>query len=116
MEPLAGLQALATAFGLYEKISKAYKEWTSKLPDNTPAKQEATKDLAHVEEALQLAKVELAKGFNYPLCQRHFPPGIKLDIRENKFPRWKCSTCGDISPKPSDTQDRPREASWVKRT
>ena len=97
MEPLAVLAAFTAAFTAYEKLSKFIRDWTTKLPD-TPAKQAAVKDLEHAEEALQLAKIELAKGFGFPICKRHFPPGVLLDIREDVFPKWKCSTCGHIPP------------------
>jgi hypothetical protein len=115
MEPLSGLQALSTGLAVYERLSRQWREWFGKQPD-TPAKQEAVKELEKAEDALELAKLELAKGFKYPLCQRHFPPGIKLDIREDIFPKWQCSTCGDITPhKGPEKKSSPRE-SWVRRT
>jgi hypothetical protein len=78
-------------------------------------KQAATKDLAQADETMQLARVELAKGLGYFLCQRHFPPGIKIDIREDISPRWKCDTCGDITPHKQPKQADPgRPWSWVK--
>jgi hypothetical protein len=101
MEPTQAITALASAFGLIEKARTLYKDLMGRLPDNA-AKEEATKDLQQADEAMQLARVELAKALGYPLCQRHFPPGIKLDIREDQFPRWKCLDCGDISPRKSN--------------
>lgn len=108
MEPTQILTSINTALTVYEKIKGLFKDVASQLPES-PAKQAATKDLEHASEALQLARVELAKGFDFPLCHRHFPPGIKLDIREDQFQRWKCSTCGDIMPKksPETTQQQP---------
>ena len=100
MEPTQILTAINAALTVYEKIKGLFKDLIGQLPEGS-AKQEATKDLEHATEALQLARVELAKGFDFQLCKRHFPPGIKLDIREDPFPRWKCSTCGDITPKKS---------------
>jgi len=83
------------------------KDLTGKLPDG-PLKHEAAKDLEKAEETMQLAKAELAKGFGYPLCKRHIPPGIELDIREDVFPCWKCDTCGDITPHKQGGQERRR--------
>jgi len=116
MGPLESLQATTAALTLFEKLKNIYKDWTGNLPEG-PTKEQATKDLANVDENLDLARVELAKGLGYKLCQRHFPPGILLDIREDVFPRWKCSTCGDITPhKGPDAKPPQRNGeSWVRR-
>lgn len=111
MEPTQVLTAVNTAFSLYEKARGLLKDLTRKLPDGA-SKQEANKDLVQADEAMQLARVELAKGLGFPLCQRHFPPGIKLDIREDSIPCWKCSECGDISPHKQNQQ--PRRGGFVK--
>lgn len=95
MEPLSASVAVLTIF---EKLRKFYKDWTGSLPDGLD-KERASKALATVEKDIQLATIELARGLGYKLCQRHFPPGILLDIREDMFPRWKCETCGDITPR-----------------
>ena len=107
MEPTQVFATVNAAFTLYEKAKGLFKDLAGKLPDS-PTKHEATKDLAQADETLQLARVELAKGFDFPLCQRHFPPGIKLDIREDTFPRWKCSVCGDITPPEQAGRKRPK--------
>lgn len=107
MEPLAGLQALSTAFTLYEKASKVLREWTGKLPD-TPTKEAATKDLKQAEEAMEIAKVQVAESLGYFLCRKHFPPGIMLKIREGVF---SCQKCGDTSGNPSPHQT-PREGQF----
>lgn len=112
MEPLTGLEALSTAFTVYEKASKVFREWTGTLPD-TPAKEAVTKDLKQAEEALEIAKVQIAGSLGYFLCRKHFPPGIKLDIREDIHPRWKCSTCGHITPHKQEEASTRRE-SWVR--
>lgn len=111
MEPTQVLTAVNSAFTLYEKAKGLLKDMTRKLPDDSN-KQEVTKDLAQADEAMQLARIEFAKGLGFPLCQRHFPPGIKLDIREDSFPRWKCSVCGDVSPHKQHQQ--PRQGGFVK--
>ena len=106
MEPLTGLQALSTAFTLYEKASKILREWTGKLPD-TPAKDAATKDLKQAEEAMEIAKVQLADSLGYFLCRKHFPPGIMLNIREGVFSCQKCGdTIGNTSPHQTPHEDQ----------
>lgn len=114
MEPLSGIQASVGALTIIEKMTKFYKDWTGKLPDG-PAKDQASKDLASADENLQLARIELAKGLGYKLCQRHFPPGILLDIREDVYPRWKCDSCGDITPHKAPQQKTASGESWVRR-
>ena len=107
MDTITSLQTTSTVLTIFEKLNNLFKEWTGKLPEGS-TKDLATKDLASVDESLQLAKIELAKGFGYRLCQRHFPPGILLDIREATYPRWKCDTCGYITPQkePEDSIQR----------
>jgi hypothetical protein len=112
MDATTGLQALSSALTVYEKAAKIVREWTGKLPD-TPEKKEATKDLNQAEEAMELAKVQLAGSLGYFFCRKHFPPGIKLDIREDIYPKWKCSTCGDITPHKQE-EVQPRRESWVR--
>lgn len=68
---------LTTALTLYEKVKHLLHDLLSKLPTDKK-KREVEQDLTQPEEAMQLAKVEIAKGFGYPLCLLHFPPGIKL--------------------------------------
>lgn len=95
MEPLTGLQALTAALTLYEKAAKIVRGWVNKLPD-TPDKREASADLTKAEEAMDIAKAQIAQTLGYPLCRNHFPPGIMLKIGEGTF---RCATCGDVFPK-----------------
>lgn len=88
---LQGLQALTLALTLYEKGAKIVRGWAGKLSD-TQEKQDATKDLEKAEEAMELAKAQMAESLGYHLCRRHFPPGIMLKVREGVF---SCKTCGD---------------------
>lgn len=111
MEPL---ETSIAVLSIFEKLNNFYKEWTGSLPDGLD-KDRASKDLATVEENIQLAKGELEKGLGYKLCQRHFPPGILLDIREDTFPRWKCDTCGDITPHKNPESQAASRESWVRR-
>ena len=88
MEPtaiLASLNGLLTAF---EKASKIIRDWSKKTPADTSAKSEVAevvKDMEQAEQAMQLAKVQLAQSLGYFLCRKHFPPGIMLKLREGVF-------------------------------
>jgi len=56
-------------------------------------KQDIEKQLEEAESNLKIAEAEIAKGFEYKLCRRHFPPGIMLDLNQFKL---QCKTCGNI--------------------
>lgn len=56
-------------------------------------KQDVEKKLEEAEKNIKIAEAEIAKGFNYQLCHRHFPPGIMLEIAPFKS---KCDTCGNV--------------------
>lgn len=67
-----------------------------KLKDLIPAsdkKQDVEKQLEEAENNIKIAQAEIAKGFNFQLCYRHFPPGIMLEIAPYKS---KCNTCGNV--------------------
>ena len=81
MEPLTGLQTLSTALTIYEKASKVIREWIGKMP-NTPTKEAATKDLKQAEEAMEIAKVQVAESLGYLLCHKHFPPVLVSEGKE----------------------------------
>ena len=102
MEPEQAVTAVKLAVDLIEKVRNIYKEWTAKLPESEE-KIEGEKTLQRAEEALNLAKVELAKGFGcYKLCGCTFPPSIMLSIGNNSsidaLERWRCPTCLKVSP------------------
>jgi hypothetical protein len=66
------------------------------LKDLIPSKKEkidVEEKLAEAEKNLKIAEAEIAKGFDYKICRRHFPPGILLDLDEFEL---KCNTCGHI--------------------
>lgn len=68
-----------------------------KLKDFLPSgkeKKDIEQDLNEAENKIMIAEAELAKGFGYQLCQRHFPPGIQIEIAPFKS---KCSVCGYIT-------------------
>jgi hypothetical protein len=66
------------------------------LKDLMPSKEEkidVEEKLIEAEKNPKIAEAEIAKGFDYKICRKHFPPGILLDLDEDKF---KCNTCGHI--------------------
>lgn len=98
MEPTTVMTLITGGLAGIEKVTKLYKEWTATLPSG-PEKTKAEHAIVEANTAIELAQVKLAEGFGFKLCRRHMPPGVLLDIREDIFPKWKCSTCGDITPK-----------------
>lgn len=98
MEPATTIATITAGLTLYEKAAKLYKDAMATLPPG-PKKDEAEHTIVEANTAIELAQVKIAEGFGYKLCRRHLPPGVLLDIREDIFPKWKCSTCGDITPK-----------------
>lgn len=76
MEPTTILAALNGLLTAYEKTSKIIRDWAKRTAENSPTKHEvaeAVKDMEQAEQAMQLAKVQLAQSFGYPLC-----PSISL--------------------------------------
>ena len=89
MELTTAIAAFSAAMGGMESASKILRDWTTEMPE-TPAKQEAVKDLHYADECLKLAKGQIAESLGFPLCRKHFPPGIMLKIGEGSF---QCDTC-----------------------
>jgi hypothetical protein len=56
-------------------------------------KQDVEKKLEEAEKSIKIAEAEIAKGFNFQLCYRHFPPGVMLEIAPFKS---KCNTCENV--------------------
>jgi len=79
-----GLASLATVVGIYKQIKDS-------LPEGSK-KDEIDEALAKAERELKVAESQIAKGLGYPLCKKHFPPGIMLSADERN---WKCSECGN---------------------
>lgn len=108
MEPVQAITMLKFGVDLFEKARNFYREWSAKLPESEE-KIEGEKSLQRASEALNLAKAELAKGFGcYELCGCTFPPSIMLSIGNSPsgdaLERWRCPTCGKLSPPVSPGQ------------
>lgn len=86
------IDALSKGIGLVSTTITILKNLNDIFPPGNK-KYEAEKTLEEAEKTLRIAEAEIAKGFNYQLCRRHFPPGILLDIAPFKS---KCKTCGHV--------------------
>jgi hypothetical protein len=106
MEPAGTIAALNLGLKLLEKMSEIYRQWTKSLPPGKD-KIQAEKSVSQTDEALGIAKAEIAKAFQYPLCKRHFPPGIMLSVGwDRDRQRWKCSVCSDEWPPKGTIQEK----------
>ncbi len=86
------IEPISKGIGILSTIINTLKSLKGLIPSN---KENADFDekLKNVENDLKNAEAEIAKGFDYQICRRHFPPGIMLDLDEF---RLKCNTCGHI--------------------
>ena len=58
-------------------------------------KEEASRKLLEVEEKLQVAEAQIAKGLGYELCKCTWPPQIMLHAGEAEYgEKFRCSACG----------------------
>jgi len=86
------IETLSKGIGLVYTTITALKKMKD-LISSGDKKQDVEQKLEEAEKNLKIAEAEIAKGFNYQLCQRHFPPGILLEIAPYKS---KCNTCGNV--------------------
>lgn len=80
-----GLGLVTTAITILKSIKE--------LIPSGDKRQDVEKKLEEAEKNMKIAEAEIAKGFNYQLCHRHFPPGMMLEIEPYKS---KCNTCGNV--------------------
>jgi len=86
------IDSLSKGLGLVYTTIGILKNLKDLLPSGD-RKQDAMQIIEDAERTLMIAEAEIAKGFNYQLCQKHFPPGIMVDIAPFKS---KCNVCGQI--------------------
>lgn len=86
------IDSLSKGIGLVSATITTLKTLKDLIPSGS-RKQDVEQKLEEAEKNLKIAEAEIAKGFNYQLCQRHFPPGILLDIGQFKS---RCNICGNI--------------------
>jgi hypothetical protein len=108
MEVTGAIAAIKNGLDLWEKLYSLYKRNVQKLPAGKD-KEEVEKALLEAKETMAVAKAELAKGFGFLLCLRHFPPGVMVRIGPDKYNQWQCGECREK--KPSD-QDLHEEQSY----
>jgi hypothetical protein len=60
-------------------------------------KEEAAKELLQIEEKLQIAEAQIAKGLGYELCKCTWPPQIMVHAGDvNYGERFRCPACGRV--------------------
>jgi len=86
------IDSIAKGIGILSTTLTTLKSLKELVPSGTK-RQEIERKLGEAEKNLAIAEAEIAKGFNFHLCRRHFPPGIMLEIDTFKS---KCNTCGNV--------------------
>ncbi|MCD6534642.1 MAG: hypothetical protein J7L25_11315 [Deltaproteobacteria bacterium] len=86
------IDLISKGIGLVSNTIATLKTLKDLMPSGSK-KHDVEEKLTEAENNLRLAKAEIAKGFDYKLCQRHFPPGILLVVDEFKL---KCNICGNV--------------------
>jgi len=86
------LDSLSKGVNLVSTTIRTLKKLKDIFPQESK-KHNLEQKLEEAEKNLALAEASIAKGFNFQLCQRHFPPGIMLDIAPFQS---KCNICGYI--------------------
>jgi len=60
-------------------------------------KKDALQKLHEVEEKLQIAEAQTAKGLGYELCKCTWPPQIMLHAGESEYgEKFRCPACGRV--------------------
>jgi len=83
------IDSLAKGVGLFSSALSALKQALALLP-NSPRKADAEVALKRSEEQFKLAEAMVATKLNYPICRRHFPPGVMLLKHDDV---WECREC-----------------------
>jgi hypothetical protein len=80
-ENVVDIDSLSKGIGLVSTTIAALKALKDLIPSGSK-RQDVEQKLEEAEKSLKIAEAEIAKGFNYQLCQRHFPPGILVSFRQ----------------------------------
>ena len=86
------IESISKGLGIVSTTISTLKKIKDLIPKGTD-KQVVEEKLEEAESNIKIAEAEIAKGFDYKLCQKHFPPGIMLDVDDYKS---KCNTCGFV--------------------
>jgi hypothetical protein len=91
---LGGAQFLNSALDAFAKVKAHFK-----APEDAKQRAEAENAINDAEEKLELAKAQVGKAFDYPLCKCNFPPVVCLKVRSDEHNRiFRCPKCGDEYP------------------
>jgi hypothetical protein len=95
---LEKIQVLITAAKSLVGLGKDVKDF---IPDGKK-KQEFEQSLSAVAKAADLSDAQIAAILGFPLCRRHFPPGIcvSLGIRDGAE-EFECQKCHVVYPPPT---------------
>jgi hypothetical protein len=89
------MEQLKIGFQLFKESLGLVKAVKDILP-NSPQKEAVNKSLIAAEKAVQIAEANIAKAFNFPLCQCSFPPGIMTMVSCGSHQDlYKCPKCNN---------------------
>ena len=87
------MEQLKIGLQLFKESLSLVKAVKDILP-SSPKKEAATKSLIAAEKAVEIAEANIAKAFNFPLCQCSFPPGIMTMLSSGSHQDlYKCPKC-----------------------
>lgn len=86
------LDSITKGLGIFSSALSTLKTIKELIPAGDRKKEFEIK-IEETEKAITIAQAEIAKGLDFQLCHRHFPPGIMLEIGEFKS---QCNICGNI--------------------
>jgi len=79
------IDSLTKGIGLVSTTITTLKKLKELIPSGDK-KQVVEQKLEEAEKNIKIAEAEIAKGFKFQLCHRHFPPENFRDILYYKFP------------------------------
>jgi len=89
------LKTFSDGISLFEKVVSAVKSVVDMLPKRE--KEDASRKLIEIEEKLQIAEAQIAKGLGYELCKCTWPPQIMLHAGEAEYgEKFRCPACGRV--------------------
>lgn len=89
------LHAFSEGISLLGTVVATIKSAIDILPKRQ--KEEAFRKLLEVEEKLQIAEAQIARGLGYELCKCTWPPQIMVHAGEVEYgERFRCPACGRV--------------------
>ena len=89
------LKAFSEGVSLLGSVLSTVKSFIDILPKRE--KKEVSQKLVEVEQKLQVAEAQIAKGLGYELCRCTWPPQIMLHAGDVEYgERFRCPACGRV--------------------